>query len=107
MLGLADGLEDVTWSPNKLRRVRDIPKAVVHKFGPFDLARYTGIPGLSATDYGYGADFRAVHHPFELGKCVGNQTLFFPNYEVVGPTGGGFVDDVYGSSGVQDLLKML
>ncbi|GLE07353.1 hypothetical protein PINS_up019836 [Pythium insidiosum] len=40
-------------------------------------------------------------------QCVGNQTLFFPNYEVVGPTGGGFVDDVYGSSGVQDLLKML
>ncbi|GLE06676.1 hypothetical protein PINS_up016070 [Pythium insidiosum] len=134
MLGLAEGLEDATRSPSKLGPVPDIPKAVVHEFGPFDLARYTRIPVCPQQTAGTAHVFRAVPHPFELGKvccrsttveyrsmkarqrtevsgfrtqCVGNQTLFFPNYELVRTTGGGFVEDVYGPSGVQDLLEML
>ncbi|GLE08108.1 hypothetical protein PINS_up019070 [Pythium insidiosum] len=134
MLGLARDLDSATRPPAKAGPVPDVPKAIVHEFGVFDLARYTRVPVCPSSAMGTSHIFRVVPHPFELGKiccrsstveyrsmkarqrfevlghrtqCVGKQTLFFPNYEVVRANSNDFLEGVYGPGGVQDLLEML
>ncbi|GLE01119.1 hypothetical protein PINS_up009932 [Pythium insidiosum] len=134
MLGLARDLDSATRSPAKAGPVPDVPKAIVHEFGVFDLACYTRVPVCPSSAMGTSHIFRVVPHPFELGKiccrsstveyrsmkarqrfevlghrtqCVGKQTLFFPNYELVRANSNDFLEGVYGPGGVQDLLEML